>query len=633
VNPIDAFVRKHRELLRLERDAEIKESRRLRETLSPAELERLGVSLSRLRVGDVLFGLGGRTLLALEPSRGGELPAHRFEPGDIVALSESGASKRADPAPTGVVYRVGERRITIALDEDPEEDFAEPLRLLRVANDVTYRRLESALESLRAYERGPASRLRDLCFGLRDPRAPEPPPDWTPLDAALDASQREAVALALGAQDLALVHGPPGTGKTTTLVETIRQAVRRRERVLACAPSNIAVDNLVERLAGRGVRVARLGHPARFLPAVEEHSLDALLERAEGTRLAQGVRRDIEQALRRVRRSGDRAERRRLKDELTRLRGELRDLEDRALRDVLASTEVVLATNVGAASRVLDRLDFDLVVIDEAAQALEASSWIPLLKGRRAVLAGDNLQLPPTVRSREAERGGLAVTLFDRLMGRFGESCSRLLSTQYRMHEAIMRWPSEELYGGRLVAHASVRAHRLADLPGVEDVELTRAPLVFIDTAGCDFEEAVDERGESRSNEGEARLVERHVRALAAAGVPPAAIAVITPYNAQVELLRRRLGAELPGLEIDSVDGFQGREKEAVVISWVRSNPRREVGFLADDRRSNVAVTRARRHLALIGDSATISAHPFLARLAAYCQAHGDYRSAWELAD
>jgi ATP-dependent RNA/DNA helicase IGHMBP2 len=632
---IDAFVAKHRELLELERQEEVEESRRLHAELSDSELERRGVALLRLKVAEEGIGLGGRTLLVLAPSRGGELPAHRIATGDIVTVRSAASGGRdAAEAPTAIVYRVRDGEVTVALD-DADAELEEPLRLDRVANDVTYRRLREALEKLEVYERGPARRLREVLFGRREPsfEAPSGESDNLELfDRQLDASQRQAVAFALSARDVALVHGPPGTGKTTAVAELIRQAVRRGERVLATAPSNVAVDNLVERLAGTEVRLVRLGHPARLLPTVVEHSLDYLLEASEGTRIALDLRREIADTQRQVRKSHDWAQRRARRDELRRLRGELRKLEERTVQEIVRGADVVFATLTGAADSLLAGAEFDLAVIDEAAQAVEAGCWIPLLAARRAVLAGDHLQLPPTILSRRAQKEGLGRTLFERLAEAHGERITRRLSVQYRMHERIMTWSSEALYGGGIEAHASVRAHLLQELPQVAPAADTAAPLVFIDTAGCDFEEEREAQGDSRSNPGEARLLEAHVGRLLAAGVRPQEIAVITPYNAQVGLLRASLHPRHPELEIASVDGFQGREKEAVVISLVRSNPRGEVGFLADERRLNVAVTRARRHVAIIGDSATVAAHPFLAQLVAYFQEHGDYRSAWEYA-
>ncbi|MGA1606800.1 MAG: AAA domain-containing protein, partial [Planctomycetota bacterium] len=223
-------------------------------------------------------------------------------------------------------------------------------------------------------------------------------------------------------------------------------------------------------------------------------------------------------------------------------------------------------------------------------------------------------------------------TLFEKLVDAHGDSIVRMLTVQYRMHEAIMRWSSDALYEGRLTAATTVAAHRLADLPNAASNEDTTAPFLWVDTAGCGFEETADVHDGSRANPDEARLVARHVRALLEAGIAPEAIGVITPYNAQVQALRDVL-ADVQELEIGTVDGFQGREKEAIVLSLVRSNERGEVGFLAERRRMNVAVTRARRHVALIGDTATLACDPFLAGLIAHAQEHGTYRSAFEYGD
>ena len=299
------------------------------------------------------------------------------------------------------------------------------------------------------------------------------------------------------------------------------------------------------------------------------------------------------------------------------------------MQQVISGAEVVLATNTGAGDALLAQHEFDLAVIDEAAQALECSAWIPMLKARRVVLAGDHKQLPPTVRSRDAERAGLGVTLFERAQNELGADFSRLLSVQYRMHEKIMRWSSDTFYDGRVEAAATVRTHRLADVPYIEENELTASSLVLWDTAGCDHDE--EEDGASRVNAGEVNVVSAHIARLIEAGVPERDIAVISPYRAQVKRLRAALDETAPEVEIGTVDGFQGREKEAVLISMARSNRRGEVGFLAEPRRMNVAVTRARRQACLIGDSATVTQDPFLSKLFEYFEANGLYRSAFEL--
>jgi ATP-dependent RNA/DNA helicase IGHMBP2 len=268
-------------------------------------------------------------------------------------------------------------------------------------------------------------------------------------------------------------------------------------------------------------------------------------------------------------------------------------------------------------------------VIDEACQSTEPGCWIPLLRCDRVVLAGDHCQLPPTVLSREAAREGFGVSLLERLAAMHGDKVTRLLTVQYRMHEQIMRFSSSEFYDDQLEADATVCGHRLCELPGVTGSPLTETPVQFIDTAGASYDEEREPDGESRLNPQEAVLVARKVRALLDAGVQPVDIAVIAPYAAQVRRLRRVL-AGIEGLEIDSVDGFQGREKEAVVLSLVRSNNEGEIGFLADVRRINVALTRARRKLLVIGDSATLSILPFYQRLFEYFESVGAYQTVWE---
>ena len=303
-------------------------------------------------------------------------------------------------------------------------------------------------------------------------------------------------------------------------------------------------------------------------------------------------------------------------------------MEFRPPKGILDSAAVICATTTGIDSQLLGPRRFDLVVIDEACQSTEPGCWIPLLRGDRLVLAGDHCQLPPTVVSQEAAAEGFGTSLFERLVEHYGTGITRRLTVQYRMHQAIMDFSSRELYDGKLEAHASVREHRLCDLAGVAAARITEWPLEFIDTAGAGYDEELEPDGESRLNRQEAELVAGKVRELVDAGVAARDIAVISPYGAQVRLLREQL--DVPGLEIDSVNGFQGREKEAVVISLVRSNPKGEIGFLGDIRRMNVAMTRARRKLLIVGDSATLGGHPFYARLLEYCEGLGAYRTVWE---
>lgn len=439
------------------------------------------------------------------------------------------------------------------------------------------------------------------------------------IDPTLNDSQKDAIRFALASKDIALIHGPPGTGKTHTLIELIMQMVQRRKRILVCGPSNVSVDNIVERLAPNKIPVVRIGHPARLLPSVLEHSLEVLTQTSDAGNIVKDVRNEIDYKQASIRKTKTGRERRAIYDDLKQLRKEFRERESKCVDNLVRESSVVLATLHGAGGHQLKNQRFDVVIIDEASQALEAQCWIPLVSADKVVLAGDHLQLPPTVKSsnlkpkdakkddtdkqdtaagKELLKGvSLERTLFDRLLALHGPGIKRMLTTQYRMHEKIMRFPSDELYESKLMAADSVRARLLAELPyEVEGTDDTQEPLVFWDTQGGDFPEQAEENeigkkealiGESKSNAMEAMVVARHVDTLVDAGIKPDDIAVITPYNGQLALLSQTLREKYPGLELGSVDGFQGREKEAVVVSLVRSNDEREVGFLGEKRRLN----------------------------------------------
>jgi DNA polymerase alpha-associated DNA helicase A len=405
-----------------------------------------------------------------------------------------------------------------------------------------------------------------VLFGLASP-TPIPsdynniigPTEW--INQGLNESQKEAIKFALASREVSLVHGPPGTGKTSQLIELILQMLKQGQRLLVCGPSNISVDNIVERLAIHKVPMLRVGHPARLLPSVLNHSLEVLTKTSEAATIVQDVRKemDIKQASIRKTRSG--RERRAIYADLKELRREYRERERDCVDTLVRNSKVILATLHGAGSFSLKAEQFDAVIIDEASQAMEAQCWVPLLNARKVVLAGDPHQLPPTIKSLNYKSDGgpnlssnkkkgmsLETTLFDRLLRLHGPSIKRMLNTQYRMHETIMSFPSSELYESKLIAAEAVKARLLKDLPyGVDDTEDTREPLVFIDTQGGDYPENVDDintdhnkkagiLGESKSNSSEVSLVKKHVIRLIKAGVRSEDIGVITPYNAQASL-------------------------------------------------------------------------------------------------
>ncbi|XP_046352610.1 DNA-binding protein SMUBP-2-like [Haliotis rufescens] len=635
---LELFVRKTLDLLNKEREAEVEETRVLTEKLPPKELQRRGVCLLKLRLAGRNSGLYGRTLVTFEPFWAGkDFPSHNLTPGDIIGLTLSQGETQNEALASGIVSKVGQSQISIAFDETHDIfslDDEVQYKLTKLANDVTYRRLKRALNDLNNYSSGRASCLVNVLFGVSELSPPTDPTDIKYVNESLDTSQREAVEFALRQRELSVIHGPPGTGKTTTVVEIILQAVRRGMKVVACAPSNVAVDNLVERLSHHLQKILRIGHPARLLPHIQKYSLDAIVSGSDENKLVHDVRRDLDKAISKVKQTRNKGEKQGLREEMRHLRKELVRREETATREILRRADVVLVTLTSASNagplRLLDEEHFDLVVIDECSQALEAACWMALLRAPRCVLAGDHHQLPPTILSHEAARGGLELTLMERVLKEQGEEVVRMLTTQYRMNENIMQWSSDQLYNGRLIAHDSVKTHLLRDLPGVSDCEETSCPLLLVDTAGCDLSELELPEEVSKGNEGEADIVASHVEKLISSGLQPENIAVIAPYNLQVELLRVRLSPTYPKLEIKSVDGFQGREKEAVVISFVRSNSKGEVGFLSENRRINVAITRARRHVAVICDSETVSHDKFLKTLVEYFTERGEVWSAQE---
>jgi superfamily I DNA and/or RNA helicase len=624
----------------LELEAEAEKQQRLQEMqrFSAAEAEASGSTLTNLVIRDEAAGLGGRILLTLgKRNQTQGLPWTRLNGGSPVILSEENPGDPSSSGWRGVVSRVYKDSLQVAFAQWPETESDRPtFRLDRSSDEISRQRQRQALEQARtARDTGSGARLAHLRDVLLGKIAPvfQNRTNFEALDKSLNDSQIEAVSFALSAADVAIIHGPPGTGKTTTVVELIRQIVHSGQRVLAVAPSNIAVDNLVEKLVHTGENVIRLGHPARVLPELRQHTLDALVEKHPEMKVVQRLTREArslrEQAGRFTRSRPEPGARQALRQEAKQALADARKIEDMLVKRLLNAAQVICATNTGLDREMLEGQTFDWCIMDEASQSTEAAAWSPLQLAERLVLAGDHLQLAPTVISAEASAQGFTVSLMERLIKELGKGVSRRLTVQYRMHKQIMDFPSQEFYESSLSAHESVADHLLQGLPLLLANEMTSSAIHFIDTAGASCDESVEAQGESRFNLAEVLLVVKRVQALLNAGLNESKIAVISPYSAQVRLLREHLSAYTE-MEIDSVDGFQGREKEAVIVTLVRSNPENQIGFLEDVRRMNVALTRPRRKLIVIGDSATISVHPFYQRMLAYFESINAYHSVWE---
>jgi superfamily I DNA and/or RNA helicase len=604
-----------------------------REALPLKERVSRGLALKDLEIADTGAALGDRTLLWLVCARPDGFQRFRAGPGQPVRLWRE-HPEEAD-AVRGVIARRRRDQLGVMIQGDAPDALSDgELHLDKDDDQATFDRGDRALQEFQDAPRITGrGRLREVLLGEREPEYGEVPA-WTPLDTQLNAPQRDAVGLALAAQDVALVHGPPGTGKTRTLVEVIRQLVARGGRVLATAASNTAVDNLAERLVEAQVNAVRLGHPARVSPAMEHRTLDALLEASDGYDLArdwmaQGSQLRLQTEKKWAKRRIDWHEKKQAFSEANRLFRDARKQLEALKTAILEGAEVICATAAGADSVYLGSQTFAAVVLDEATQAPDPIALVAALRADRIVMAGDPCQLPPTVVDREAERDGLGVTIFERLAERWGDRVVRMLEVQHRMHAALMAFPSRTTYDDRLVAAPSVAGHLLADLD-VADDPLRPDPLVFVDTAGKGWEEQRAEDDPSTFNPEQAERTAAEVRRLLSRGVAPADVAVITPYDAQVRRLRDLLAPELPaGLEVGTVDGFQGREREAVVVDLVRSNDGAQLGFLRDTRRMNVALTRARRFLLVIGDSATLGEHPYYAAFLQAAEEADGYLSAW----
>ena len=643
----EAVIEKHfLHLTRFLRDEEREEQGRFKTDFldrKPEEREKRGKAIFRLDLLETHYNPSGQKLLTFALQNGRPLPRYSLSPGDVVSLS--GFQTSPEDCPVGTVYEKDRTSITVAFSGripgwvESEKSF----QLSLSENRTTYQRMYEALQMTRTAEHSRVARLRDISLGLKKPLLGDPVPEEVlrSFDPTLNPDQRKAVAMALETEDVLLIHGPPGTGKTRVLTEIIHQAFQKGQTVLVSAPSNAACDHLVECLVRKKILVTRLGHPARITERIREHTLSYKLAAHPYAKMIDAHETQLEQFARQKERRQDRRvmsweERNEMRNEVNRLRDDIRDLKTQIFKQVWNASDVVVATHTVCGDPLIRAKAFDWVILDEATQGIEPATWIPMRHGGKVILAGDHCQLPPTVfRSRPGERG-LGFTLFERLHEVLDAKFKVRLERQYRMHETIMDFSSREFYDNALTADPSVARHELKDLSNVKTEGLDGTPVVFLDTAGLGYEEEVEEGTESRYNSQEAKLVVKELGRLIKAGVPPEEIAVISPYSAQVKLLTGMILGEkgdpgdLAALEIDSVDAFQGREKEAVIVSLVRSNREGELGFLTDTRRMNVAMTRAKRKLIMIGDSATLSNHVFFEDLLRYVESVNGYRSAWE---
>jgi len=627
------------ELLKMEQAEDKQAYRELTERSSVAERRAAGLSWYPIVIKDTEIGRGDYLTVEVErPSHQDVL--HQFRFGASVALfsQHDAGNHRIE----GVVTFQGGNtlRLSLRVDELPDWTRDGKLGVDLLFDDNSYTEMFNALRLAPTLDEKTAKgRLIGILTGGQSPTFHIAEKN-TAISNSLNPSQQAAVNKILSANELAIVHGPPGTGKTTTLVQAIKAIIGREGGpVLVTAPSNTAVDLLSEKLSDEGLNVLRVGNPARVSERLMSLTLDsrmaehASMKEVKKMKKQASAFRDMAHKYKRNFGQAEREQRKALFNEARNIMKEVERTEQYILDDLFTKAQVITATLVGANHYTVRHLSFRTIVIDEAGQALEPASWIPILKAEKLVLAGDHCQLPPTVKSAEAGRKGLSITLMEKCVVRHPEAVI-LLEEQYRMHTTIMGYSAAVFYEQRLRAHASVAEHKLF---------AGDRPFVFVDTAGCGYEEKTE--GVSTSNPEEAVFLFRHLAQFTgelqthapSADLPR--VAVISPYRQQVELLKEQL-QHSPLLKVygdriavNTIDSFQGQERDVVYISMTRSNADSKIGFLSDIRRMNVAMTRARKKLVVIGDSATLSQSAFYVGLIQYAEEKGAWQSAWELAD
>ncbi len=638
-------LRKTLGLLQLERQADLEQYRQ-KVLLRPLHARvKEGMTWYPVRLAKEYIGTGERIIIEVERTNQKDQP-HAFQSGKMVSVFSNASGKSEKQHQNGVINYVRDNLMVITLNGDdlPEWIDSGSLGVDVMFDEMSYREMEYTLKKVIEAEDDRLEEFRELLLGggvagYRLPVNKSPETSNWKLGTVLNESQLAAAHKIIESKDIAFIHGPPGTGKTTTLVQVIKYTVKEEGQVLVCAPSNAAIDLLVEKLSDQGLNVIRIGHPARVTEQSLSKTMDARIAahpNFDELRLLRKKMEQTKQKANKYKRSFghfEKAERRMLREEVRQLKSDADTLEFYITNDLLQKSDVICSTLVGASHPTLKGRRYKTAFIDEAGQALEPACWIPFLRAQRVILAGDHMQLPPTVKSNEAAKLGLAETLFEKGILKH-PSQATMLQVQYRMHESIMKFSSSYFYKDELIAHESVRSELLRP---------NQPPVEFIDTAGAGFTEEQDPETLSRLNKEEAALligqVEKLIEEIGLEEwlIQNISMGIITPYRAQVDYLHH-LAESSPLLEplhklvtINTVDAFQGQERDVIAISFVRSNAKGEVGFLADIRRTNVAMTRAKKKLIMIGDSATLGTHPFYVKLLEYVQTNEFYKSTFEI--
>ena len=620
------LLQRQRMLLEIEYNHEKEEFRKQTETMGVERKVRRGDAWFPISIGRSYYNSLNQMVVEVMRQPGSDIE-HNFEAGRPVcfftikndtstagAKNTKGGSKLQYLSFTATVSYAEQDRMVVALPDsgrivDLQRQDALGVQLF--FDETSYRLMFEALDRVIRARSGRLADLRDIFYT-------KAPASRYTFDAMrfpwLNASQEKAVNEVLWAKDVAVVHGPPGTGKTTTLVEAIFETLRRESQVLVCAQSNMAVDWISEKLVDRGINVLRIGNPTRVNDKMLSFTYERRFEAHPDYPQLWSIRKAIRE-LRQQRKHADSWH-----QKMDRLKSRATELELRIRSSLFGEARVIASTLTGAANRVLEGEKYSTLFIDEAAQALEAACWISIRKAGRVILAGDHCQLPPTVKSIMALKGGLGKTLMERIVENKPETVT-LLKMQYRMNEQIMKFSSEWFYNG-MVESAPTVSHR-----GILDYD---TPMMWIDTAECDGKEEFVGENFGRINRAEAELtlqtLQQYLEKIGKQRILEESIdvGIISPYRAQVQLLRKELRKReffrpyRHLLTVNTVDGFQGQERDIILISLVRSNDGGDIGFLRDLRRMNVAITRARMKLIILGSSETMTSHPFYKKLYEY---------------
>jgi superfamily I DNA and/or RNA helicase len=627
-----------KDLLKIERDEDY---RLYKEQFLRVDLEKRkknGVTWYPVKINNEELGSGDLLHLEIERSSQLDLP-HQFSSGKNVSLFSN--QNEGVFEITGTIKTVSKNVMKLILhaEEMPDWAYEGKLGLNIQFDDNSYNEMQRALTAVIEAKNNRTAELREMIEGAL-PISFGPTQDDV-IVPQLNLSQNRAVRHVLSVNDLGVVHGPPGTGKTTSLVQAIRLTLQSENQVLVCAPTNSAVDLLTEKLLELGVNVMRMGHPARISDELMSSSLDGKISSSPYFKDIKNLRRNAEEYFKmagkykRVFGKEEAQQRASYYAEAKNCIKEARLLEDFIVDELFKNTSVICCTPVTSTHKGLQRKRFNTLFFDEASQALEPMVWIPLLKCKRLILCGDHFQLPPVVKSLDAKKGGLDKTILDRCIKL--KDAVVLLNRQYRMNAAIMGFSNQYFYENALVADDSVVNHLLVN----DDESYLGQSIEFIDTAGCSFDEIQNPETLSYSNPKEGIVLFKHLQQLLLdyAGYdnyPMINIGIISPYKEQNEWLKDNINLfdldrhKAESIQIKTIDGFQGEERDVIYISLVRSNSKHEIGFLSDLRRMNVAITRARKKLIVLGDSATIGSSPFYKSFLEYCETNGLYRSAWE---